>query len=1028
MFTRLFLFFCGMICIQMGNAQIFNSEMPDPLKPRIHYDPILPDITTDKQIVIHPSGFNQNITVNCPPNIDFEEGSFNNWQCDTGFVRGIDSISPSGQTVPLCVFGPSTTGQNEAVMSSSMPMNNRHTIIQNLGGASPLDPYGRFPIYPPNGSNFAVRLGSDLDFPGAGRPQARAERITYTINVPLNASDFSLTYQYAVVFQDPGHIAQNQPRFNVNLFDPSTNSNVPCGFVEYVADSTIPGFQRSTRDPSVWYKPWAPVFINLSRFAGRTLYLQFTTEDCAQGGHWGYAYLDVNGCELTVKAKNSCATPTQTILNGPDGFATYNWWNSNYTQLLANGQNAISNSNLNLNDTVHLEVIPRSGSSCRDTISTIVTKDTIIYPFATDKTICTDSNAVIGAGVFVNNYTYQWSANTNITATNQASVSVHPLTNTDYSVIITDTISKCKFYDTLKVVVNPSPNLSISPQTICSGQSVLLTVSGADTYVWSPSNGLSSTVGNSVTASPTSTTSYTVTGTASSNGCKSDSTIIVTVNPKPAASFSIPTSQCLNNNSFTFTSSSTGIINLYNWTFDGSSLQTGNPVNYTFTTSGPHNVKLLVITDKGCKDSITHPVQVNPDPVIAVAASGPLNVCQGSTVQLNATVQSGNVQPATYQWYYYAAIIPGATQSSLTVNQSGDYKVVFTNGNGCTTISQIFTITINPLPVATINIPSQNFICDLQPVLLSTTYSGLSYQWFLDGGIIPNANQSSYNAVSSGNYTLQVTSNAGCTSLATGVITLKKYKKPDVDFNFVTGCNIPTIFNNLSDTSMSGQVNWLWNFGDGTQSTLYNPTHTYSNGSNYTVTLTATSLKCPTLSSLSNQFITIPISPAGIRYRTIDALINTNTLLDARAGATSYLWSPSIGLNLNNIQSPIFNHNAQVEYLITLNYPGNCVTVDTLLVRVQRAINISVPTAFSPNGDHHNDYLDIFLIGIKELRFFRVFNRWGQLLFETNDVRQLWDGTYKGKRQPAETYVWIAEGIDVDGKTVIRRGQTILLR
>ena len=133
-------------------------------------------------------------------------------------------------------------------------------------------------------------------------------------------------------------------------------------------------------------------------------------------------------------------------------------------------------------------------------------------------------------------------------------------------------------------------------------------------------------------------------------------------------------------------------------------------------------------------------------------------------------------------------------------------------------------------------------------------------------------------------------------------------------------------------------------------------------------------------------------------------------------------------INQNNIQSPVFNHNAQVEYLIQLNYPGNCVTVDTLLVRVQRAININVPTAFTPNGDHHNDYLDIFLVGIKELRFFRVFNRWGQLLFETNDIRQLWDGTYKGKRQPAETYVWIAEGIDIDGKTVVRRGQTILLR
>jgi gliding motility-associated-like protein len=304
----------------------------------------------------------------------------------------------------------------------------------------------------------------------------------------------------------------------------------------------------------------------------------------------------------------------------------------------------------------------------------------------------------------------------------------------------------------------------------------------------------------------------------------------------------------------------------------------------------------------------------------------------------------------------------------------------------------------------------------------------LSYQWYFDGNIIPNSNQASYNATLSGNYTLQVTSNAGCTNLASGVISLKKYKKPIVDFDFISGCNAPIIFANHSDTSMSGQVNWLWNFGDGSQSTDYNPTHNYISGNTYSVSLSATPIKCPNLYMASNHIVIAPINPSGIRYRTVDALINTNTLLEARSGATNYLWSPSTGLNNINIQSPIFNHNAQVEYLIRLNYPGGCSAVDTLLVRVQRAINIEVPKAFSPNGDNHNDYLEIFLVGIKELRFFRVFNRWGQLLFETNDIRQLWDGTYKGKRQPAETYVWIAEGIDDNGKSVIRRGQTILLR
>ena len=84
--------------------------------------------------------------------------------------------------------------------------------------------------------------------------------------------------------------------------------------------------------------------------------------------------------------------------------------------------------------------------------------------------------------------------------------------------------------------------------------------------------------------------------------------------------------------------------------------------------------------------------------------------------------------------------------------------------------------------------------------------------------------------------------------------------------------------------------------------------------------------------------------------------------------------------------------------------------------------------SFSPNGDGHNDVLDIFMIDIRVLKWFRVFNRWGQLLFETNDPRQRWDGSFKGVKQPADTYVWIAEAEGLNGEAILRRGQCVLLR
>jgi gliding motility-associated-like protein len=105
-------------------------------------------------------------------------------------------------------------------------------------------------------------------------------------------------------------------------------------------------------------------------------------------------------------------------------------------------------------------------------------------------------------------------------------------------------------------------------------------------------------------------------------------------------------------------------------------------------------------------------------------------------------------------------------------------------------------------------------------------------------------------------------------------------------------------------------------------------------------------------------------------------------------------------------------------------------TIDTQLVRVFRVTDIQVPDAFSPNGDGNNDRLYPFLIGIVELKYFRVYNRWGNLVFETKNSNPSlgWDGTFKGQLQPAETFIWMAEGIDLYGQSIKRGGNTILIR
>jgi gliding motility-associated-like protein len=90
--------------------------------------------------------------------------------------------------------------------------------------------------------------------------------------------------------------------------------------------------------------------------------------------------------------------------------------------------------------------------------------------------------------------------------------------------------------------------------------------------------------------------------------------------------------------------------------------------------------------------------------------------------------------------------------------------------------------------------------------------------------------------------------------------------------------------------------------------------------------------------------------------------------------------------------------------------------------------DIYVPTAFTPNKDGKNDVLRPALAGIKDLRYFRVYNRWGQLIFETKAENAGWDGTVKGIKQESGVMVWVAEGLGVDGKVYFRKGTCMLIR
>jgi len=179
----------------------------------------------------------------------------------------------------------------------------------------------------------------------------------------------------------------------------------------------------------------------------------------------------------------------------------------------------------------------------------------------------------------------------------------------------------------------------------------------------------------------------------------------------------------------------------------------------------------------------------------------------------------------------------------------------------------------------------------------------------------------------------------------------------------------------------------------------------------------------------TEQKVKVIFLPNGITYDSIVTRENFDTKLTARnADSASYLWSPSFYLNDNTLKDPVFNGNQSTTFTVKITDQYKCTFVDTLKVYFFKNINILVPKAFTPNSDNLNDDIKPILLGIKEFKYFKIYNRWGTLLFNSSDSKVGWNGTYKGTLQPMDTYTWVASGIDIDGKTVSKSGNFLLVK
>ena len=533
-----------------------------------------------------------------------------------------------------------------------------------------------------------------------------------------------------------------------------------------------------------------------------------------------------------------------------------------------------------------------------------------VNPFAT--AICNGSSIALTAS---GASTYTWSPATGLSATTGTTVTASPTSTQTYTVTGTD-VNGCVNSTTKTVTVNNLPTVSVSPTspTICNGSSVQLTASGANSYNWSPATGLLSTTGATVTAQPTSTTTYTVTGT-DINGCSNTATKTVTVTNNPTVTITSnpnPATICLGQ-PITLTSNfATGNL----WS-NGATTQA---ITVTPSQVGASTFTLFS-TQSGCTGSATKTVTVNSVPFANISPQPTVAICAGSSTTLSAITDNGTI----FLWSP-----GGATTQTATFSTAGAKTVTITNSFGCSTTSAATTISVNPLPTVSVS-PSAPTICSGAQVQL--TASGAStYTWSPATGLLSTSGTSvTAEPTVTNTYTVTGTDLNGCVN--TTNVTVSVTNLPSVTISSNPNPAVICLGQSITLTSNFATGN-LWSNGATTQSIILTP----GSIGNTTYSLTSTQSACP---GSASKTVTVNPLPFAVINPSPSASICSGgsvTLSSATDIGTNYLWSPG-GATTQTISA-----TAAGSYTVTItnNTTGCSTTSAATSVSVNSAPTVSV--------------------------------------------------------------------------------------
>ncbi|PKP47133.1 MAG: hypothetical protein CVT95_06045 [Bacteroidetes bacterium HGW-Bacteroidetes-12] len=598
------------------------------------------------------------------------------------------------------------------------------------------------------------------------------------------------------------------------------------------------------------------------------------------------------------------------------------------------------------------------------------------------------------------------------------------------TLIVSDTLT-CNLGDTIQktILILSNNNSNLAALNICPGETeqigVLPNPDPSITYTWTPSAGLSDTTISNPFANPTTTTVYQL---FISNGiCIDTLTQIINVNT-PLLSVPNDTILCFNETAL-LSANSFGTSSTYIWSSNNQFSDTLNtPITSNSITTQPNvsTTYYVSINNNGCalKDSVN---------VLTVGEGNITNnssICIGDTVTISYTNTNSAINP-TYNWSPTAQIISGNGTSTIIVSPSATttYTVIATNFICIDTLTH--TVTINIPQLATSN---NTVLCNAgdTATLFASTTTGANIIWSSSANFNDTLNPSFQDTIlvtpSTPSYYYVLINVNGCVVIDSVFVGIASSQTSVQDVFICIGDTVAISVTNLNPFDSlfhDWQPNSQIISGDSTNTILVSPTSTTQ-----FFVVSENSLGCIIWDSILVTVDNLGNTTVSATADNINLYQGESTVLHATPSGFSYLWVPSSGLSNPNSQNPIATPNQTTTYTVTIS-GQNCSRTASVTIFVNEIVcgepDVFIPNAFTPNNDGENDVL--FVRGrLVEKMELKIYNRWGELVFESNNQTNGWDGTYKDELVQPNVFVYYLKVYCVDGQEYFKKGNVTVIR